>query len=89
MPPVKPNTPLRSKDFHKRLKAAREAREFSQTALGERAGISHTQVSNLEAERHGAPGLDTAEMLALALDVPVGWLAYGIGSTPAGVVMPD
>ena len=87
MPPVKPDTPLRAKGFARRLCAAREARELSQTALGERAGISHTQVSNLEAERHGSPGLDTAAMLALALDVPVAWLAYGIGRTPAGVVL--
>lgn len=89
MPPVTTKTPLRAKRFHVRLKAAREARGLSQTALGERAGISHTQVSNLEAERHGSPGLDTAEKLALALDVPVAWLAYGIGRTPAGVVLAE
>lgn len=86
MPPVKPDTALRAHGFARRLLAARIARELSQTALGERAGISHTQVSNLEAERHRAPGIDTAEVLARALDVPVAWLAYGIGRTPAGVV---
>ena len=54
MPPVKPDTPLYAHGFARRLLAARTARELSQTALGERAGISHTQVSNLEAERHRA-----------------------------------
>lgn len=54
-----------------RIRALREALELSQDQLAERAGLSRTQVSNLERGVH-EPGSQTIRRLAAALGVQPG-----------------
>lgn len=71
----------RTQDFHRRLGAARARAELTYRDLGERAGIGHGRVSDLE-HGNGMPGIDTLERLADALKVSPCWLAFGIGRGP-------
>jgi transcriptional regulator with XRE-family HTH domain len=65
---------------------ARIRRGLRQQELAKRAGLSSGYLSQLENEGDGAriraPGLDKARALALALDVPLEWLAFGEGPEP-------
>ena len=76
------STPLTCAGFAARLELARAQRALTYRALGEAAGISHTAVQLLE---HGdrSPSIETAERLAVALDVAPAWLAYGVGRAPS------
>lgn len=73
-----------------RLRVAREARGLNQRDLAEKAGLSVAYVHKVERtldpgmERDAIanPRLDCVEKLAAALDVPIQWLALGIGPEP-------
>ena len=54
----------------KRLKRLRTAKDLSQAALAERAGLTREYVNKLEAGRQD-PSLTTISALAKALGVPV------------------
>lgn len=59
-----------------RLKAARKAADVARQPLSLAAGLASTAVQRIEQERR-VPGVDTVEMLAIALSVSPCWLAYG------------
>lgn len=75
-------TDLTSAGFAARLTTARAHHALTYRALGGAAGISHTAVQLLE-RGDRSPSLDTCERLAVALDVPPAWLAFGAGRGPA------
>src|SRR5216684_6203572 len=62
------------------VRAHRESRGFSLGALAEKAGISKTSISKIEAGQ-GNPSLDVMCRIASALNVPVGSL-FGEESRP-------
>lgn len=66
-----------------RVKLARTKRGISQRGLAARIKVSTGYISQLENTGEGAkieePGLAILKRLALALDVPLLWLAYGEG----------
>jgi transcriptional regulator with XRE-family HTH domain len=59
--------------FPARLKAARELRELSQTALAEKAGLPATSISHFEAGSR-KPSFDNLRLLADALSVTADYL---------------
>ena len=73
--------PLSSK-LSQRLRAAREKRGISRRDLASRlGGDKYSTLSKIE-EGESMPGIDTVELLARALGVSAGWLAYGEGVAP-------
>lgn len=74
-----------SAEMHKgmaiRLLQSREARGCTLRGLAERAGLSAQAVLYIE-QAKVVPKVDTCELLAVALDVAPGWLAYGEGVGP-------
>jgi len=60
-----------------RIRAIRTERGISATALSIRAGLSHAVVGHIEAGRTKDPGVGTLIALAVALEVPLDWLATG------------
>lgn len=75
------DVPLSSKLSH-RLRLAREKRGISRRDLAARlGGDKYSTLSKIE-EGDSMPGIDTVELLARALGVSAGWLAYGEGITP-------
>lgn len=62
-----------------RLLQSREARGCTLRGLAERAGLSAQAVLYIE-QAKVVPKVDTCELLAVALDVAPGWLAYGEGA---------
>jgi len=73
--------PLSSK-LSQRLRAAREKRGISRRDLASRlGGDKYSTLSKIE-EGESMPGIDTVELLARALGVSAGWLAYGEGTAP-------
>ena len=73
--------PLSSK-LSQRLRAAREKRGISRRELAARlGGDKYSTLSKIE-EGDSMPGIDTVELLARALGVSAGWLAYGEGTAP-------
>lgn len=64
-----------------RLTHARERRGCTLRGLAERAGLSAQAVLYIETAKV-VPKIDTCELLAVALDVAPGWLAYGEGTGP-------
>lgn len=73
--------PLSSK-LSQRLRAAREKRGISRRDLASRlGGDKYSTLSKIE-EGESMPGIDTVELLARALGVSAGWLAYGEGIAP-------
>ena len=60
---------------------ARTKRGLTKGALAKKASVSSGYLTQLEAPRDGAeikhPGVQIMQRLADALDVPVGWLAFG------------
>lgn len=85
---VDATAPLRSAAAGERLAQGRQAQGLSRLALGQRAGLSHTAVANLEAGR-SLPTIASAEQLATSLDLPPRWLAYGEGEAPAALRATD
>ena len=67
-----------------RLTHAREVRGCTLRGLAQRAGLSAQAVLYIE-QAKVVPKVDTVELLAVALDVAPGWLAYGEGVGPAGL----
>jgi transcriptional regulator with XRE-family HTH domain len=75
-----------------RVRLARKRRGLTQKALSEAAGLSNAYVGllerSLDPERPAAasciesPGVDALERLAVALDVPIAWLAFGLEPEP-------
>lgn len=63
-------------EFPSRLYRAREARGIDGTNLAREAGLSTSTVRNLE-DHVAVPAIDTVELIATALGVSAGWLAYG------------
>lgn len=64
-----------------RLTRAREVRGCTLRGLAQRAGLSAQAVLYIENAKV-VPKVDTCELLAVALDVAPGWLAYGEGQGP-------
>ncbi len=66
---------------------ARTKRGLTKGALAKRASVSSGYLTQLEAPRDGAeikhPGVQIMQRLADALEVPVGWLAFGTEPEPA------
>lgn len=58
-----------------RLEAARKARGMTRQALGLASGLTGQTVANIEVKGM-IPRVDTVEMLAKALGVSAGWLAF-------------
>lgn len=65
-----------------RLSAARQACGLTRQALGVSAQIAGQAVANIEL-KGALPRVDTLELLAKALGVSPGWLAFGCGSPSA------
>jgi transcriptional regulator with XRE-family HTH domain len=69
-----------------RVTLARTKRGLNKSDLADRANLSSGYLTQLEAPREGAsikqPGIEVIERLATALDVPVGWLAFGTEPEP-------
>jgi transcriptional regulator with XRE-family HTH domain len=75
-----------------RVRLARKKRGLTQKALSGAAGLSNAYVGllerSLDPERPEdaacieSPGVDALERLAVALDVPIGWLAFGLEPEP-------
>ena len=61
-----------------RLRLAREARGYTMRGLARLAGLTAQAVLYTE-EGKTVPKVDTCELLAVALHVAPGWLAYGEG----------
>lgn len=75
------DVPLSSK-LNQRLRLAREKRGISRRDLASRlGGDKYSTLSKIE-EGDSMPGIDTVELLARALGVSAGWLAYGEGIAP-------
>ena len=59
-----------------RLRDARENKGWSSVDLAHRSGVTSSAIRKLE-EGQGDPKSYTLKLLAQALGVPAGWLAYG------------
>ncbi len=70
-----------SEIFQQRLKEARDLREWSQSQLGERAGMPSSSVAHFETGSR-KPSFDTLRRLANALDVTTDFL-LGRASNPS------
>lgn len=69
---------VRAQGLGCRLLEARQAADLTLRALGQKANVGHTTISDIE-KGHHMPAADTIEALAQALGVSPCWLAYGIG----------
>lgn len=82
---IGPSTPASRADGHRslavRLKALRTKLNLSRAELADAAGVTTGPIQNIELGR-GAPGVDTIERLATALNVSPAWLAFGGGELP-------
>lgn len=64
-------------DMATRLQAARSAAAMSRAELGRHTSLSPRAIAKIEAG--GQSGVDIIELLAKALGVSPGWLAFGLG----------
>lgn len=67
------------------MKLARQKRSLTQDELAKRASVSGGYISLVERDEgkeNRGPTVGSMRQLALALDVPVEWLAYGVGELP-------
>lgn len=64
-----------------RVKKAREHACLTQRALAAKSRITNSTIIEVEAGKR-MPQIDTIEVLARALGVTAGWLAYGQGQAP-------
>ena len=85
-PPAKSRSAARSEAWRARplptglagtLRRLREARDWTQADLAERAGLAFSSIQALESGRTKNPTLDTAQKLAAALGVAVDELTPG------------
>ena len=65
----------------RRMRLAREHAGLSQRALALKARCTNSTIIEVEAGKR-MPQIDTIEVLARALGVSPGWLAYGDGPAP-------
>lgn len=65
-----------------RIRAARDAKDFSQRDLAERAGLTHGWVFQVEAGTIKNPRYKTVAACAKALGVSLQWLMTGEGTQP-------
>lgn len=63
----------------RRLRSKRLEAGLTTDALAQAAGVGRAQVIRAEAGEGGGCQLATIALIALALDVPAGWLAFGAG----------
>lgn len=70
---------LAAPDIGQRLQSLREQKGLSRAALGRAAHVSGQTIANIETAGM-LPKIDTAELLAAALGVSPGWLAFGDGA---------
>lgn len=67
-----------------RVRFARERRGLGKRELAKKAGLSSGYLTQLENDGEGAkinsPSIDKTRALALALEVPFEWLAFGDGA---------
>lgn len=61
----------------KRLRRARIEKQLTQRELGERSGVSHPLISQIETVYVRNPGVHTVHDLARALGCKPEWLAWG------------
>lgn len=59
-----------------RIFQARASLGRSQASLAQEAGLSHTALGNIEAQKN-VPKLNTIELIAFVIRVSPGWLAFG------------
>ncbi len=71
-------TTVQVQEFGERLREIREERSLSMKQLAGRSGVSLSALGRYERGKR-FPGLDSAVLLAEALDVPVDYLATGRG----------
>ncbi len=79
--------------FSKALRQARQARGLSQQALADIAGVSRSQICNLERNNNGHhamadPQLSTVYKLAQALEIPPGSLIPAVTAQVGSVCAP-
>lgn len=67
------------KDFHKRLRIAREQAGFTQTSVGEAVGVPQPTISEWETGPR-EPSIEQLIVLAQVLSVSTGWLVAGESS---------
>ena len=65
----------------RRLRLAREHAGMTQRALAAKSRCTNSTIIEVEAGKR-MPQIDTIEVLARALGVTAGWLAYGEGIAP-------
>lgn len=65
----------------RRFRQAREHAGLTQRALAAKSRCTNSTIIEVEAGNR-MPQIDTIEVLARALGVSAGWLAYGEGETP-------
>src|SRR5271168_4169532 len=70
-----------------KLKALREAKEFSQGEIEKRTGLLRCYISRVE-NGHTVPSIDTLEKLARALEVPMYQLFYDGDKPPKAPNLP-
>lgn len=69
-------------EFAARVKRAREARGLTRGALDRAAGLAGGHAARIEDGTRSNVTLETAERVALALKVRLGWLVAGEGRGP-------
>jgi len=75
---MKPTDPhVERMDMATRLQAARSAAAMSRAELGRHTSLSPRAIAKIEGG--GQSGVDIIELLAKALGVSPGWLAFGLG----------
>lgn len=73
-----PHQTLAAPEIDQRLQSLRMQKGLSRAALGRAAHVSGQTIANIETAGM-LPKIDTAELLAAALGVSPGWLAFGDG----------
>ena len=74
--------------FAQRLRALRKAKGFSQTQLGEKAGLHYTHIGRFD-RGTSRPGGDTLKRLADALDTTSDYLIEGANDDAAAARLTD
>jgi transcriptional regulator with XRE-family HTH domain len=73
--------PLASHTVGIRLKQARDKRQLTMAALGNKADVGASTINSIEKGKK-VPRGDTVELLAIALEVDPAWLLFGSGPKP-------
>ena len=80
--PARPRQEEPSQSFGARLRRIREQKQWSQTQLAEKAGLTPAAVSQIESDER-QPSFNTLSKLAAALGVSVGYLVGDEAELPA------